>query len=119
MSAEQPREESGRNVDQVALISVCKQNSVLLQTARAHVSSTNEASMKYARLLFDSGSQLSYINPTARDELQLPTVGKQQVALKVFGNAESIKTLDVVTFAVKCRNGVCTYVTALVSEICH
>ena len=97
-----------------------RKNSVLLQTACAQVSSTNESTVKIARLLFDSGSQLSYISPKTQKELKLPSLEKQKVSIKVFGSIESIKDLDVVKFAVKSRdNNMSVYVTALVSDICQ
>ena len=102
-----------------SLISVCKRNSVLLQTARAQISSTDEAETKNIRLLFDSGSQSSYITPKARDALKLRPLGKQTVSIKVFGNVENTKVLDVVRFSVRSRdNTMNVYVTALVSDIC-
>ena len=41
---------------------------------------------KNAHLLFDSGSQRSYISKTLREELKLPTVRTEILIIKVFGN---------------------------------
>ena len=106
------------SADSTALVSICQQNLILLQTARAPVSSMDENITRHLRLLFDSGSQMSYISPTARDELRLQSVGKREVIIKTFGNAVDKKNLDVVTFAVRSRDNFNIYVTALVSVIC-
>ena len=37
-------------------------------------------------LLFDSGSQRSYISKTLREELKLPTIRTEILKIKVFGN---------------------------------
>ena len=44
-------------------INLFKSNNVLLQTARAQVSSVDEKNCQNLRILFDLGSQLSYISP--------------------------------------------------------
>ena len=44
-------------------LQVLKNDSVLLQTARADVSSTDEKFRKNVRILFDSRTQLNYIRP--------------------------------------------------------
>ena len=67
------------NSSKLILVSVSKNNPVLLQTARANVSSTDEKNAKNSRLLFDTGSQLTYISPKARSELNLATVGKERL----------------------------------------
>ena len=106
------------SADNTALVSICQQNLILLQTARAPVSSMDENITRHLRLLFGSGSQMSYISPTACDELRLPSVGKWEVIIKTFGNAVDKKNLDVVTFAVRTRENFNIYVSALVSDIC-
>ena len=115
-----PIKESEEKISSGQHISVCKRNSVLLQTARAQISTTDESRVVNARLLFDSGSQLSYISPKARAELQLPSLEKQEVVIKVFGSVQSSKMLDVVKFAVKSRdNNMKIYVTAFASDSRH
>ena len=101
-------------------MSVSKNNPVLLQTARANISSTDEKNAKNSHLLFDTGSQLTYISPKARSELNLAIVGKREIAIKTFGNVISKKTVDIVEFAVKSKDqSMNIYVKALVSDICH
>ena len=102
------------------LVNVSKKNSVLLQTAQAQVTSTDEKQAKKARLLFDTGSQLTYISPKTRQVLKLPAIGKQTVVVKSFGKSESTKRMDVVQFAVKSRDrNLNIYVKALVSDMCQ
>lgn len=53
------------------------------------------------RLLFDSGSQRTYITENLRAHLRLKTVRKERVVIKTFGRNDSeVKNLDVVRFNV-------------------
>lgn len=63
-------------------------NPVLLQTAKTTVSSADEKYAAKFRLLFDSGSQMSYVTPRVRDILNLTT----------FGGEITNKVLDVQAF---------------------
>ena len=101
-------------------LNLFKNDSVLLQTARAQVSSVNERNSKNLRILFDSGSQLSYISPRARDHLNLETICQKDISIKVFGKSQSKKTLDCVKFAVKSKDGnMNLYVDAFVNPVCY
>ena len=57
----------------------------------------------YTRLLFDSGSQRSYISAKARDTLQLKTLWTEKVIIKTFGpgNDSKIQKLDVIQVNIK------------------
>ena len=99
------------NIENIALVSICQQNLILLQTALTPVS-------EHLRLLFDNVSLMSYISPTVRNELRLPSVGEREVIIKTFGNRVDKKDLDVVEFAVRSRDNFNIYVTVLVSDIC-
>eukprot|EP00111_Clytia_hemisphaerica_P012697 TCONS_00037364-protein len=91
---------------------------VLLQTAKATVRGTeNESSGQY-RILFDSGSQLSYVTPEVRKELKLRTIGKRELTIKSFGGAKQGKLLDVVELAIETNTGP-VKIEAYVSEICY
>ena len=81
-----------------------KHNPVLLQTSRANISSVDEKNKKNSRIMFDTGSQLSYISPKTRDELKLPTLTKSEISVTTFGLGMTKKTLDVVEFAVKSKD---------------
>ena len=102
------------------MITVSKVNTVLLQTARANISSVNENRCENLRILFDSGSQLSYISPSAKRKLQLETLDRKEIVLKTFGNSKQHKIMDQVRFAVKSSdNNLNIYVSAFVSDICY
>ena len=62
-------------------------NSMLLQTAQALICHPEDEKNVRARVIFDSGSQRSYILEDARRKLKLPTVAKENVVVNVFGNS--------------------------------
>ena len=63
-------------------------NSMLLQTAQVLICHPeDERNVVRARVIFDSGSQRSYILEDARRKLNLPTVAKENVVVNVFGNS--------------------------------
>ena len=95
-------------------------NNVLLQTARASVTSTVGAKKGNFRFLFDLGSQLSYISPRACEVLKLKTVANHNINIKTFGGVNSEKSLNQVRFCVKDSSGnESIYVTGFVSDICQ
>lgn len=57
-----------------ATISLSHIYTVLLQTARAQVTSLNHNISGELRLLFDSGGQLNHITPATRSYLQLKSL---------------------------------------------
>ena len=73
-------------------------NSVLLQTAAVSVSGfDNKRKVSNVRLLFDSGSQRSYISEDLRKKLNFRTLRMESIAINTFGNKESkIQSVDVV-----------------------
>ena len=73
-------------------------NSVLLQTAAVSVSGfDNKRKVSNVRLLFDSGSQRSYISEDLRKKLNFRTLRMENIAINTFGNKESkIQSVDVV-----------------------
>ena len=95
-----------------------RENIGMLQTAQANVSDVNGRNSTTLRILFDSGSQLSYITEEAKKRLHLQAIEKSEVLIKTFGNRDDSKTLEKVRFCVKGKNGISVYVTALTSEIC-
>ena len=91
-----------------------------MQTARADVYSPNLIKHAKLRLLFDSGSQQSYISPKARKLLELETLKERAVSIKSFGNKKTENILEEVKFTVKSINGnEFIGVNALVLDICH
>ena len=71
----------------IATITHTTKGSVLLQTARANVS--NESKSAPARILFDTGSQRSYIRKSLQHRLGLNPIGKETLQLNTFGENES------------------------------
>ena len=69
------------------------------------------------RILFDNGSQQTYISPEARNALKLKTMNKKTVSIKSFGKGKSENVLDEVLFSVTSKSGEKIYVEALVSAI--
>ena len=77
--------------------------SVLLQTAIGEVSSINHHHTGLTlRILFDSGSQRSYMTEHARNKHNLSAVKAEKLLIKTFGQEnEQLKECDVVEFCVK------------------
>lgn len=61
-------------------------DSILLQTAQAFIGNGNTSTGIRARVIFDSGSQKSYITQRARDQLNSPTISKESLLIKTFGS---------------------------------
>ena len=78
------------NSSSTCTVSADTSKSVLLQTA---ITSINGV---HCCLLFDSGSQLSYISPSQFKKLNLKSEGTQQFKLNVFGANTTVKNLDYV-----------------------
>ena len=79
------------------------QNAVLLWTARVKLSNPNsESDGIVVRLIFDDGSQRSYLSQTAREKLNLETCGRAAMLINVFGQtAQQLETRDQVQFTVE------------------
>ena len=95
-------------------------NSVLLQTAQAFVSRPdNQETGKYTQVIFDSCShQRSYITSKTREQLNLPTVGKETLLIKTFGdNSASVKECDIVQLCIRTIDAMSVYVTAYVVPV--
>ncbi|XP_066910124.1 uncharacterized protein [Clytia hemisphaerica] len=93
-----------------------KFQTVLLQTAVAKIK--NGKNSENLRLLFDSGSQQTYISPEAKKLLKLEPIDKKTVSIKSFGNGKSEKDLELVEFEVISKTNEKVLVKALVSDIC-
>ena len=61
---------------------------ILLQTAQVLIrdKDADVSTGTRARVIFDSGSQKSYITQHVRDQLILLTTGKESLSIKIFGN---------------------------------
>ena len=96
-------------------------NSVLLQTARADVSAPGVGGKtENIRIIFDSGSQKTYINERVKRSLNLKVVGKDRLLIKTFGSeTPRTRECEIVQIAVKSLDGMEIYINAyVVSNIC-
>ncbi|XP_066930927.1 uncharacterized protein [Clytia hemisphaerica] len=76
-----------------------------METATSEIFGSSCHNSVKTRLLFDTGSQRSYITTELKDRLKLKCVRKENVVIKTFGNLNNaeIKRLEVVQFKVKHR----------------
>ena len=83
------------------------QSSILLQTARAPIYNPKDPSKTLqARLIFDSGSQRSYITSATRDKPNLPIVRRDTLKINAFGSKnEDITSCDMVQFQLDTERG--------------
>ena len=72
-------------VSQTRAFYVGSHDSILLQTAQAFIGNGNASTGIRARVIFDSGSQKSYITQRARDQLNPQTISKESLLIKTFG----------------------------------
>ena len=77
--------------------------SVLLQTAKIFVSRADDPNHRIqARLIFDTGSQRSYVSTRLRNALQLPTINQETLMVKTFGSETGqIQSRDLVQLCVQ------------------
>nr|XP_012554848.2 uncharacterized protein LOC105843698 [Hydra vulgaris] len=90
--------ESNNKLTSVATTEALKSKNVLLQTALVTVK--NKDKTLRCRLLFDTCSQLSYISPSLRKKLFLPTLGRKQLNIKTFGNQSQTQNLKMVKLSI-------------------
>jgi len=75
---------------------------IILQTAKADVSNINNTSSAKCRLLFDSGSQRTYIDEKVSKALKLRPIRQERIIINTFRNTQSsLQVLDVVQLKVK------------------
>ena len=79
------------------------QNAVLLRTARVKLSDPNsESDGIVVGLIFDDGSQRSYLSQTAREKLNLEKCGRAAMLINVSGQTtQQLETRDQVQFTVE------------------
>ena len=76
---------------------VKNQHLVLLQTARAEATNEGNNKTENVRILFDNGSQRSYITNSLKEKLGLPPFKKEKLNLNTFGDSKfKIQMCDVV-----------------------
>ena len=92
----------------VATNALCpdSRKTVLLQTARSVVHNpSNPSAAIEVRLLFDTGSQKSYITERARSLLSLELSGEQQLSITTFGsNREQMKVCPIVNVGMQLKH---------------
>ena len=90
----------------------------LLQTARATVySPLNDDVSCQARILFDLGSQKSYVSKALKNQLGLIPIRTDKILLKTFGSNEPIlKTCEVVQISIQCQDELKIFIQAYVVD---
>ena len=71
---------------------VSARDNILLQTAQAYVSGPSHRVR--VRVIFDSGSQRSFICEDIKDQLDLPVIGRESLQINVFGNDDQRKDIQ-------------------------
>ena len=85
---------------------LCADRPVFLQTAQTHVyNPTNLGLVLKVRVIFDSGSQRSYVSCGVKDVLGLLSQNLQCLSLATFGRESETKYLETVRVAMKMRHG--------------
>ena len=70
---------------------------ILLQTAYAKLSSFNSNKTNDVRIIFDTGTQKTYVTNDVKKYLNLPTLRTERIFVNTFGNYDSKpRTVDVV-----------------------
>ena len=119
LSRSETSQERSRDVGTSTMHVGSNNNSILLQTAQAFVSRPdNQETGMYTQVIFDSCSQRSYITCKTREQLKLPTVGKETLLIKTFGdNSASVKECDIVQLCIRTIDAMSVYVTAYVVPV--
>ena len=79
---------------------------VLMQTAKVEVSNPNDSLKQTTRLLFDSGSQRTYISQKLASKLKLKSEGDEEITIVPFGSekARTVKTAST-SLCIRLNNG--------------
>ena len=108
-----PKITSSGNENTVLFIDT--KTSVLLQTGKIFVSRADDPNHRIqARLIFDTGSQCSYVSTRLRNALQLPTINQETLMIKTFGcKTDQLQSRDLVQLCVQgMTSETCLYVNA-------
>ena len=93
-------------------------NQIYLQTAKTNIVNSQNNLQVSARILFDSGSQKSYISENLARQLNLPILKSENVKINTFGNATNHNASYVVKFSIH-NNKFYKEITArTIPEIC-
>ena len=118
-SEEMPKPEE----ENASALHVSSRDNILLQTAQAVVSGGGRENVR-VRVIFDSGSQRSFICESIKEQLSLPAITTKPLLIKAFGgNPENVKVVphELVEFSLSCISGqFSTKIQAYaVSKICE
>ena len=91
--------------------------SILLQTAKVMIN--NNSAHHGAYILFDNGSQLSFITPALRNKLNLKTHDTREIVIKTFGEHSTKEILERVKVSIKCLDGHNLDIFCYVKDICQ
>ncbi|XP_068742563.1 uncharacterized protein [Montipora capricornis] len=96
-----------------------RQNALTVKVAQAFVCRPDNQQLGLnAHMIFDSCSQRSYITSRACEQLNLPTIGKETLLIKAFGdNSASVKECDVVQLCVRTLDEMNVYTTSYVVPV--
>ena len=83
---EKKQEDKQEEPESVTATSTIKRKRILLQTARTFAYKDSDENKIPVRILFDSGSQNSYVTNELKDRLNLGSVGQETLNLNTFGN---------------------------------
>ena len=86
MEREKKQEDKQEESESVTAASTVKRKRILLQTARTFAFKDSDENKVPVRILFDSGSQNSYVTNELKDRLNLDSVGQETLNLNTFGN---------------------------------
>ena len=108
---------SENRTQELPVMSANDTSSVLMQTAKANILDVDSNNVCLSRILFDTGSQRSYVSINVRNKLNLKTIRQEKLIIKTFGDDASnkVRTLDVVAIKVKHKD---TNKYTLVEALC-
>ena len=99
---------------------VDRETNVLLQTATATVTNVEQSKSIQTRVLFDLGSQKSFCTLSVKNTLNLPTLKKEWLIIKTFGEANPrIRECDSVQLRIQGIEGTSLYLNVFaVDRVC-
>ena len=91
-----------------------------MQTASVSVYGVDNNKLDNVPLLFDCGSQRSYVSDKLRKQLKLPTLRSEKISVNIFGNKQSVtKMVDVVQLKFVLKDKIIQIECLCTSLICN
>ena len=101
-------------------IFLLKKKKILLQTASVSIYGVDNDKLDNIPLLFDCGSQRSYVSDKLRKRFKLPTLRSEKISINTFGNKESVtKMTDLVQLKFFLKDKVIQIECLCTSLICN